>query len=78
MTYSLLAPLVLGFATVGITLFYIAYRYNVLFVTNNTIDTKGLMYPLALQHLLVGVYLGEICMIGLFSISTPSGPLFLW
>lgn len=77
MTYSLIAPLVLGFATVAIAFFYLAYRYNVLFVSDNTIDTKGLMYPRALQHLLTGVYLGEICMIGLFSISAAIGPIIL-
>ncbi|KFY30521.1 hypothetical protein V493_01858 [Pseudogymnoascus sp. VKM F-4281 (FW-2241)] len=76
-TYSLIAPLVMGFATVGITLFYLAYRYNVLFVTDNTIDTKGLIYPRALQHLLTGVYLGEVCMIGLFGISAAIGPIIL-
>ena len=67
----------MGFATVGIALFYLAYRYNILFVTDNTIDTKGLIYPRALQHLLTGVYLGEICMIGLFGISAAIGPIIL-
>lgn len=67
----------MGFATVGITLFYLAYRYNILFVTDNTIDTKGLIYPRALQHLLTGVYLAEICMIGLFGISAAIGPIIL-
>ncbi|KFY59247.1 hypothetical protein V497_04400 [Pseudogymnoascus sp. VKM F-4516 (FW-969)] len=76
-TYSLIAPLVMGFATVGIALFYLAYRYNILFVTDNTIDTKGLIYPRALQHLLTGVYLSEICMIGLFGISAAVGPIIL-
>lgn len=67
----------MGFATVGITLFYLAYRYNILFVTDNTIDTKGLIYPRALQHLLTGVYLAEVCMIGLFGISAAIGPIIL-
>ena len=67
----------MGFATVGIALFYLAYRYNILFVTDNTIDTKGLIYPRALQHLLTGVYLGEVCMIGLFGISAAIGPIIL-
>ena len=46
-------------------------------MTDNTVDTKGLMYPRALQHLLTGVYLGEICMIGLFGLSTAIGPIIL-
>ncbi len=59
------------------SLFYIAYRYNVLFVTDSQIDTKGLIYPRALQQLLTGVYLSEICLIGLFAIATTIGPLIL-
>lgn len=58
-------------------LFYLAYRYNILYVTDANIDTKGLIYPRALQHLMVGVYLAEICMIGLFAIATSIGPLIL-
>jgi calcium permeable stress-gated cation channel len=41
------------------------------------IDTKGLVYPRALQHLLVGIYLAEICMIGLFSVRAALGPLLI-
>jgi hypothetical protein len=55
--------------------FYLAFRYNVLFVTDSQIDTKGLIYPRALQHLLTGVYIAEICLIGLFGIATTPGPL---
>jgi hypothetical protein len=77
LTYSCIAPLVLAFATIGMSLFYLAYRYNILFVTDSQIDTKGLIYPRALQQLLTGVYLSEICLIGLFAIATAIGPLIL-
>ena len=73
----MIAPLVLGFAAIGIYLFYLAYRYNILFVTDSRIDTKGLIYPRALQHILTGVYLAQICMIGLFAISVSIGPLII-
>ncbi|EEP75837.1 conserved hypothetical protein [Uncinocarpus reesii 1704] len=81
-TYAAIAPLVLGFATVGLYLFYIAYRYNMLYVTNANIDTKGMIYPRALQHTTVGCYLLIICLIGLFAIGTASdrsalGPMIL-
>ncbi|KAK2624505.1 hypothetical protein QTJ16_006455 [Diplocarpon rosae] len=76
-TYSCIAPLVLGFATIGMSLFYIAFKYNVLYVSDSTIDTKGLIFPRALQQLLTGVYLAEICLIGLFAIATAIGPLIL-
>ncbi|KXT11331.1 hypothetical protein AC579_3090 [Pseudocercospora musae] len=80
--YAAIAPLVMGFAAIGLFLFYFAYRYNLLFVSNAAIDTKGLVYPRALKHLFVGLYVAEVCLIGLFAIATGSsigalGPLIL-
>lgn len=77
LSYSIIAPLVLGFATVGLWLIYQAYRYNLLFVFNANIDTRGLVYPRALQQTTTGVYLCIICLIGLFAIKTAAGPLIL-
>lgn len=79
-TYSGIAPLILGFATVGFSLIYIAFRYNFLYVYETDLDTKGEAYQKALRQLLTGVYLSEICLIGLFAIATgentqAAGPL---
>ncbi|KAL3457212.1 DUF221-domain-containing protein [Aspergillus heterothallicus] len=81
-TYSCIAPLVLGFATIGLYLFYFAYRYNLLYVSNANIDTQGKNFARALQHLTVGCYLLVVCLIGLFAISSGAasiavGPLIL-
>ncbi len=76
-TYSIIAPLILGFATIGLYLIYLAYRYNMLYVFNATIDTQGLVYPRALQQTTTGVYLSIVCLIGLFAIKTAIGPLIL-
>lgn len=76
-TYAAIAPLMLGFATIGLGLFYFAYRYNLLFVDSSVIDTKGLVYAKALQHTLVGCYLAVLCLIGLFGIRAAPGPLIL-
>ncbi|KAJ4387182.1 phosphate metabolism protein 7 [Gnomoniopsis smithogilvyi] len=75
--YSVIAPLCLGFSTVGMSLFYFAWRYNVLFVTDTNIDTRGLIYPRAIKQLFVGIYLAELCLIGLFGASVAIGPLVL-
>lgn len=58
-------------------LFYLAYRYNILFVTQTQIDTHGLIYPRALKQLFAGIYLAEICMVGLFAVSKAAGPAVL-
>ncbi|KAL4937105.1 hypothetical protein BDV06DRAFT_203642 [Aspergillus oleicola] len=81
-TYSCISPLVLGFATIGLYLFYFAYRYNLLYVSNANIDTQGKTYARALQHLTVGCYLLVVCLIGLFAIGIGAqtislGPLIL-
>lgn len=69
LSYSCIAPLILGFSAVGLSLIYIAFRYNFLFTYENVIDTKGAAYQRALQQLTTGVYLSEICLIGLFAIA---------
>lgn len=76
-TYSVIAPLMLFWSTLGMALFYLAFRYNILFVTDTVIDTRGLIYPRALKQLFVGIYLAEICMVGLFIVSKAGGPAAL-
>ena len=74
LAYSIIAPLVLGFATVGLYLFYLAYRYNFLYKQGASYDTKGLMYPRALQQMFVGLYFAEVAIIGIFAIGLGSAP----
>ena len=68
-SYAVIAPLVVGFATVGIGLIYLAYRYNMLYVHDTHVDTKGGFYARALEQLMVGVYLVELCLLGLFGLN---------
>ncbi|KAJ4992689.1 duf221 domain-containing protein [Stagonosporopsis vannaccii] len=75
--YSCIAPLVLGFAAAGLVLFYLSYRYMLLFTAQPKIDTKGHSYTLSLQQMLTGVYIAELCLIGLFSLRGALGPTVL-
>ncbi|KAJ0164551.1 Uncharacterized protein CTA2_734 [Colletotrichum tanaceti] len=74
-SYCCIAPVVLGFATVGLYLIYLVYKYNLLYVNDSSIDTRGLVYPRALMHLLVGVYLATVCLIGLFALRSAFLPM---
>ncbi len=47
-------------------MFWVAFRYNALYVTKSVSDTGGLLYPTALNQLFVGIYMFEIYLIGLF------------
>ena len=75
--YSCIAPLVLGFALVGFTLFYATYRYLLLYSNNAKLEMKGLCHGRALQQMLTGVYVSELCLIGLFGARNAKGPSIL-
>ena len=64
--YSCVAPLVLGFATIGIFIYYLSYRYQLLYVCQTKVDTRGEAYKRALQQMPTGIYIAELCLIGLF------------
>lgn len=67
----------MGFATIAFALLYFAVRYNTFFVLSNNIDTQGLAYARGIQQLMTGVYIGEVCLLGLFAINTAPGPIVL-
>ncbi|KAK8061576.1 hypothetical protein PG994_007942 [Apiospora phragmitis] len=75
--YSCISPLVMGFAAIGLSLYYFSYRYNLIFVIQPKVDTKGQAYTLALQHLLTGVYIAELALIGIFGLRKATGPSVL-
>jgi hypothetical protein len=76
-SYSLIAPIVLGVAAIGLFLIYISYRWNLLYVYSSELDTRGLHYPRALTQTLTGVYLAEICLVGLFGVQGGYGPMVM-
>ena len=68
--YSIIAPLILVFMIIIFALFWIVYRYNVLYVYQFRNDTGGLLFPTAVNQLFVGLYVMELCLVGLFFIAT--------
>jgi hypothetical protein len=76
-TYAIISPFILLFATVGFFLLYVAYLYNLTYAFQESPDARGMHYPRALFQTMVGCYLGEICLLGLFAVSKAWGPLVL-
>ncbi|KAH6624039.1 hypothetical protein B0J18DRAFT_396783 [Chaetomium sp. MPI-SDFR-AT-0129] len=76
-SYSCIAPLVLVFAGLGMTFIGCIYRYSLIYVNDTGPDTKGLFYPRALMQLMTGLYIAEVCLIGLFALKASIGPLLL-
>ncbi|CAK7233606.1 hypothetical protein SBRCBS47491_008670 [Sporothrix bragantina] len=66
LVYSVIAPLICIFAIITFTLLWVAYRYNMIYVTRFKIDTGGVLYPRAINQTFTGLYFMELCLIGLF------------
>ncbi|KAI5805211.1 DUF221 domain protein [Geopyxis carbonaria] len=64
--YSVISPLILIFNVITFSLFWLVYRYNLLFVVNFRFDTGGLLFPRAINQLFTGLYVMEVCLVGLF------------
>ncbi|KAM0752233.1 DUF221-domain-containing protein [Meredithblackwellia eburnea MCA 4105] len=68
LTYSVIAPLVCGFAFLAFGLFWFTYKYLFLWVyaAPSSSETGGLFYPKAMSHIFVGLYIEQVCLAGLF------------
>ena len=64
--YCIVAPLILVFNVITFSLFWVVYRYNTLYVTRFRFDTGGLVFPKAINQLFTGLYVMELCLVGLF------------
>lgn len=54
------------FAIINFSLLWCAHRYNMLYVTRFRTDTGGVLYPRALNQTFTGLYVMELCLVGLF------------
>jgi hypothetical protein len=64
--YSIVAPLIALFAIITFSLLWVAHRYNMLYVTRFKTDTGGVLYPRAINQTFTGLYVMELCLVGLF------------
>ncbi|KAF3767660.1 hypothetical protein M406DRAFT_90197 [Cryphonectria parasitica EP155] len=66
LVFSVIAPIMSIFAVINFSLLWCAHRYNMLYVTRFKTDTGGKLYPRALNQMFTGLYVMELCLIGLF------------
>ena len=64
--FSVISPLMIPFSIITFALFWVAYRYNTLFVNRYRFDTGGLLFPQAVNQLFTGIYFMELVLVGLF------------
>ncbi|KAJ6595663.1 hypothetical protein DFH09DRAFT_1135267 [Mycena vulgaris] len=68
LVYSIISPIINGLACFTFFAFYQLYKYLFLwqFEQPPSSDTGGLFFPKAISHVFVGLYIQQICMVGLF------------
>ncbi|OTB08130.1 hypothetical protein M426DRAFT_201462 [Hypoxylon sp. CI-4A] len=64
--YSVVAPIISLFAIITFSLLWGANRYAMIYVNRFTIDTGGVLYPQAINQTFTGLYVMELCLVGLF------------
>jgi hypothetical protein len=67
--FSAIAPLVLPFVSFAFALYWLAYRYNVLYVYRYDHESGGSFFLAALNQLFAGLYVMEVCLIGHFFVT---------
>ena len=66
--YSVICPIINGFAFVTFFLLYMLYKYHFTWVNDHSpsSDTGGLFFPKSIHHVFVGLYLQQLCLCALF------------
>lgn len=75
-TYSIISPMLLIFSGLAFGAVYLAYLHNLLFVVSPS-EGRGVYYPRAIFQTFVGLYIGEVCLLGLFVVAKSWGPVVL-
>ncbi|THH28353.1 hypothetical protein EUX98_g5835 [Antrodiella citrinella] len=68
LAYSIISPIINGLACATFIGFFFLWKYLFLwqFDQPRSSDTGGLFFPMAIQHIFVGLYLQQICLAALF------------
>lgn len=77
LAFSIISPMILLFAAFAMCLVYIAYCHNLTYCFVETPDARGSHYPKALFQTFSGLYLGQICLLGLFVVGKGWGPIVI-
>ncbi|KAG8677868.1 hypothetical protein FPOAC1_003896 [Fusarium poae] len=64
--YCIISPIISAFAVLTFGLMWLSQRYTILNFYQPDHDTGGVLYPRALNQTFTGVYVMELCLIGLF------------
>lgn len=77
LAYAVISPMILVFSCVGFFLIFIAMSYVITYINVPGPEMRGLHYPRALFQTFVGIYFGQICLLGIFIVGKGWGPIVL-
>lgn len=72
--FTIISPLILAVGVIVFGAFLIAYSYQAIYVVRTGVETAGLLYWQALQHLFIAIYTMDVFVIGLFVLRGATGP----
>ncbi|RIB08200.1 hypothetical protein C2G38_1983181 [Gigaspora rosea] len=65
LVYSVIQPLILPFTALHFALYYLAYRYNFLYVYDQIYETNGNLFVHAMEQFFWGIFIFQLTLIGL-------------
>lgn len=77
MVYAIISPMIFLFSAVAFALIYIAWCHNLTYVFVESADARGSHYPKALFQTFTGIYMGQVCLLGLFVVGKGWGPIVI-
>lgn len=77
LAYAIIAPMILVFSLMAFLLVFVSFSYNLTYIMVPGPEVRGLHYPKALFQTIVGVYLGQVCLLGIFVVGKGWGPIVL-
>ncbi|EGV60586.1 hypothetical protein PSN45_001647 [Yamadazyma tenuis] len=77
LAYAIISPMILIFAFLAFLLVFLAYSYNLTYIMLPGPDVRGMHYPKALFQTIIGIYLGQVCLLGIFVVGKGWGPIVL-
>ncbi|KAG0149122.1 hypothetical protein CROQUDRAFT_74529 [Cronartium quercuum f. sp. fusiforme G11] len=74
LAYSIIAPVMTILALLAFSVYWLAYKYLFLFTFDipPAHETGGRFFPLAMNHVFIGLYVSQICLTGLFFLARNS------
>lgn len=77
LSYAIISPMILLFAFAAFLMTWVTFLHNANYVVGKGTDSMGAHYPRAIFQMMVGIYLGEICLLGIFAVSKAWGCIVL-